>query len=337
MFVPLAFSVLFSVTWLLVADLLDGAGRDTLARAYGRVGAASILGGMAGGALARLLAPLLEPRALLWIGAGSLLVAALVIALAQARFPLRRTRAAQETRSAPDPPVTTPVDVPATLVLGQGYARLLLAVGMLGSLVGVLVEFQLYLSAATAGGDARANAAFFANIYLVVNAAALVVQLWLLPVLQRAIGVHGALHVLPAALLGGAAALLTSTSSMARALLRVTEGGLKASIHRVSWEQAYLPLAEPQRAVAKVLVDGAGARVAEGLAALLLWAWLRLWVGDGPLVGRSVAWLGWLLLLATLAWVALTRVLARGLRAATRPLPDGQSTDWRLAVPLPDT
>jgi hypothetical protein len=331
-FVPLAFSVLFSVTWLLVADLLAGAPRAALASAYGRAGAASILGGMAGGALAKLLAARVEPRALLWVGAASLLVAALVIAVAQARYPMRRR--APDTASGPAP---TPEDVPASVVLGQGYARLLLAAGMLGSLVGVLVEFQLYLAAATAGGDARAQAGFFANIYVVVNAAALVVQLWLLPILQRVIGVHGALHVLPAALLGGAATVLASTSSAARALLRITEGGLKASIHRVSWEQAYLPLAEPQRAVAKVLVDGAGARVAEGLAALLLWVWLRLWVGDEPLVGHSTAWIGWLLLVATCAWVVLTRVLARGLQAATSAQAETRAPDWRLAVPLPDT
>lgn len=337
-FLPLAFSVLFSVTWLLVADLLDGAASETLARAYGRVGAASILGGMAGGGLAKLAATRLDPRALLWMGAGSLLVSVLVIAAAQARYPMRRSRRTADPSGAQAAPAVAADDaVPASVVLGQRYARLLLAAGMLGALVGVLVEFQLYLTAAVSGGNARSNASFFANIYLVVNSAALVVQLWLLPLLQRAIGVHGALHVLPAALLGGAATVLVSASGAARALLRVTEGGLKASIHRVSWEQAYLPLAQPQRAVAKVLVDGAGARVAEGLAALLLWLWLRLWVGDGTLVGHDVTWIGWLLLVAACAWVALTRVLARGLRASSTGRTDGQATDWRLAVPLPDT
>ena len=45
---PLAFGVLFSVTWLLCADVMDGEPRATLARAYSLVGAGSILGSLAG-------------------------------------------------------------------------------------------------------------------------------------------------------------------------------------------------------------------------------------------------------------------------------------------------
>ena len=45
--------VLFSLTWLLAADLLDEAPRERIARSYGVVGAASILGGVLGGLIAR--------------------------------------------------------------------------------------------------------------------------------------------------------------------------------------------------------------------------------------------------------------------------------------------
>ena len=61
--------------------------------------------------------------------------------------------------------------------------------------------------------------------------------------------------------------LAASASGLGRTALRVAEGGLKSSIHRSNWEQAYLPVARRLRPVAKIMVDGVGMRVAEGLAA----------------------------------------------------------------------
>jgi hypothetical protein len=148
------------VTWLLAADLLEGTPRAELGRPYAWIGAASILGGVAGGALARGLASFVEPRLFLLLAAGALAASVAATGAAQHRFP-RRT-------GTPDAGVgQASASVPA--MLRQPYPALLLAVGMAGSLVGVLVEFQLYLAAAASGADARANAAFFASVYLVLN------------------------------------------------------------------------------------------------------------------------------------------------------------------------
>lgn len=68
-FVPLVWGVMFSTAWLLGADLLEGRSRDILARAYSRVGAASIAGAVGGGALARLVSNICPPEDLLLFGA----------------------------------------------------------------------------------------------------------------------------------------------------------------------------------------------------------------------------------------------------------------------------
>ncbi len=47
MLVPLVFGVLFSLSWLLAADLLEEAPREVIAHSYGIIGASSILGGVA--------------------------------------------------------------------------------------------------------------------------------------------------------------------------------------------------------------------------------------------------------------------------------------------------
>jgi ATP/ADP translocase len=196
----------------------------------------------------------------------------------------------------------------------------------------MLVEFQFYLAAATSGADGRANARFLGGVYLVLNAIALVAQLGLLPRLQRRIGVNGSLLVMPLALLGGSAGLLATAWLLAPPLLRISEGSLRSSIHRVNWEQAYLPLARQQRASAKLLVDGVGARVAEGVAAVVMLVWLRVAVGDASLVGRDTGFFAWLLVASTLAWLLLTLRLGR--QFAHLPAP---AVDPRLDIPLPET
>ena len=201
-------------------------------------------------------------------------------------------------------------------VLKQRYSLLLLAVAVIAALAGVLIEFQFYLTAAMSGNSGRQNASFFANVYLVLNGMALAVQLYLMPRLQSAIGVSGSLLVLPGVLLGGAAAVLATASSATRSALRVAEGGLKSSIYRANWEQAYLPLSRAQRTVAKLLVDGAGTRLGEGFAATLLYLWLHRMMAGSMSEARRNAFVTALLLGALVVWIALTRVLGGNIAAA---------------------
>ncbi len=86
--VPLVFGVLFSGTWLLLPEVLDRTETEQISRSYALVGAASILGGIAGGALARVIAPWVEPQRLLLVGAVVLALSAGVTGWTQARFPL---------------------------------------------------------------------------------------------------------------------------------------------------------------------------------------------------------------------------------------------------------
>ncbi len=327
MVVPLAFGVAFSLAWLLAADLLDGTPRAALARAHAEIGAASILGGVMGGLIARVLARMVEPELLVLLAAGALVASAAVMAWAQRRFPTRAP--------APGGVRVTPDPVSVRAVLRQPYTWLLMLVAMAAALVGVLVEFQFYVAAGTSGHGSRENASFFASAYLALNASALILQLGLLPALQRSLGLKRLLLVLPGALVGGGAALLVSATMATRSLMRIAEGGLKSSVHRTSWEQAYLPLERAHRPVAKLLVDGAGARVAEGAAATILYLWLRWRVGDRGVVGQDIVWITWALLGALALWLALTRALGRRLAAAAATA--GAAGEFRPDVPLPDT
>jgi ATP:ADP antiporter, AAA family len=308
--IPLLFGIVFSAAWLLAADLLEHATGPQRARAYGWIGGASIAGGVVGALVARAIALEVAPQRLFDLAGATLLVAAWIMASAHHYCPRGSIFRAGA--------LVMPRGDHARFVLRTRYTRLLLAIAMLTALAGLLIEFRFYYAAATSGNSMQANTRFFANFYLLLNVAALAVQVLLIPPLQRRVGVVGALFVLPMMLFGGATALLLAGSAFTLSFLRVTEGSLKSSIHRVSWEQAYLPLERAERAVAKLFIDGLGARLAEGTGAVIVSLWLREAVAGGGLARTSPAWIGWLLLGIVVSWLVLTGLLGRQLAAADR-------------------
>jgi hypothetical protein len=104
---------------------------------------------------------------------------------------------------------------------------------------------------------------------------------------------------------------------------------------RSNWEQAYLPLGRTQRAAAKLLVDGAGARVAEGAAAGIVFLWIRSAMENGTMLLEDAGWLTWVLLATGVVWVTLTGLLRRSLGPVEARVT--VERDERLEVPLPDS
>ncbi|MFQ5679687.1 MAG: hypothetical protein ACE5HP_09545 [Gemmatimonadota bacterium] len=326
--VPLTFGVLFAMAWLLAAELLQHLPRRGLARPYSLIGGAAISGGILAGLAARAASGVVEPRYFILLGALCLSASALVLALAQRTFCSNVAR---------PPPGPLGMRSQVKRVVRQPYVRLLFAISVAAAAAGILIEFQFYLAAATSGNDARDNAALFAGLYTVLNVGALVVQLLLVPELQRWLGIGGSLSILPGALVGGAAGLLASSSLAMRGALKAGEGGLKSSVHRSNWEQAFLPIGAESRGVAKLLIDGLGSRVGEGIAAASVLAWLTFVVGE-QLEGRSTTWLTLLLLGAAAAWLTLTRRLRREMRVALRhPESATAAEELGLGALPPDT
>ena len=118
---------------------------------------------------------------------------------------------------------------------------------------------------------------------------------------------------------------------MVRTGLRLTEGGLKSSVHRSSWEQAYLPIKRLHRSVAKIVVDGAGPHLGEALAAMMLWVWLHSVVGDQDIVGQNVSWIAYALIFTTAVAILVTR------QVGGRLDPAGLTEKPGAEVPVPDS
>jgi hypothetical protein len=328
--VPLIFSVAFSIVWLLGTELLEPVADEKKAKAFSRLGAASIVGGLTGGAIARVLGPPLGPRTLLLIGAALVATALAVVIVAHRTFP-----ATLEARMTEDRKMGS-----LTRTLRFPNVLLLLGIAMAAAMTGIFVDFQFYLGA-VGGEDITA---YFANVYLVLSGASLALQLFVAPYIQRVIGVRGSLLVLPVALFGGASVVIFVGTVLARSGLRVMEGGLKAGVHRTTWEQAYLTFPKARRAHTKVMVDGLGARIAEGLAGVMLHFWL-LFASQGrgfselsaPWVAAvSAIWVTIALVFSAMVWVLLTAILARRLRREPATAMTDDSLSY-LQAPLPDS
>jgi AAA family ATP:ADP antiporter len=322
--VPLVFSILFSMVWLLGAELFESEPKNVVARAFSLFGAASISGGVAGGLLARTAGPSIGPRALLVVGAGLLAATTVVVVCAHVKFGLSAVGTSSDDE-------TTAGDDPGDKV-GSTNLVLLLGIAMAAAITAIFIDFQFYLAAAGGGMDSEQMTIFFANVYLILQGASLFLQLVVTPRLQRWLGLGGSLLVLPTALFAGATTLVATSTMVTRAGLRITEGGLKAGVHRSTWEQAFLLFPKHRRGRAKVLIDGLGSRIAEGIAAAALYVWLVYVVADGDLGEASTAWVAGCMIGGTIVWVVLTRVLARKL--AARDLVDS-GEPWR--APLPDS
>lgn len=314
MFIPAIFGLLFASLWLLASDIFDKTEKRAAARSFSKIGAATLAGGTAGGLIAKTLAPHLEARWLILLAGLTLFCVAILVAHIHRSFPIQITGRADKKKMG----VLAP--------LGNKYAVILILISMTGALAGLLIDFQFYAAAAGARMGSKGNANFFANFYILLNLSSLLLQLFATPRIQEKIGLRGGLMVLPFALVGGATFATAAATAFSRSVLRVTEGGLRASVHRSIWEQAFIPVDSAERSTVKIAVDGIAARIAEAIGAGAIFWWLRQAAPGGILrMPLDTRWMSWTLLATVAAWLAVTQKLgaqSRQEKSAAPPEPD---------------
>jgi ATP/ADP translocase len=181
---------------------------------------------------------------------------------------------------------------------------------MTGALAGLLIDFQFYAAAASANMGSKGNAGFFANFYILLNFMSLLLQLFATPKIQDKVGLRGGLMVLPLALIGAASFVTAAATALSRSVLRVTEGGLRSSVHRSIWEQAFIPLDSTERSGVKLAVDGIGARIAEIAGAVVILLWLKQAASKGGLpMPLDTSWMVWFTLATVAIWLVITQKL----------------------------
>ncbi len=280
-FIPAVFGIMFASLWLLAADIFENTPKSQAALAFSKIGASSLGGGMLGGFIAKGLGPYLEPKWLILIGAVIILLVTALVAAIHRKFPTNIVAKKDDSKNAG---YLAPLSNP--------YALTLLLIAMTGALAGLLIDVQFYISATTASMGSKGNANFFANFYIMLNFGSLLLQLFATPKIQEKIGIRGGLMVLPFALIGGASFATAAATAFSLSVLRVTEGGLRSSVHRSIWEQAFIPV------------------VAEGIAAAGLYIWVQRVAPGGAVAGPlDTRWMAWLTLATVVAWLVITQKL----------------------------
>ncbi|MGH7843695.1 MAG: MFS transporter [Candidatus Binatia bacterium] len=313
-FVPAIFGIVFASAWLLATDIFENTPKSEAARAFSKIGASSLAGGMIGGLMAKVLAPYLDPKWLVSIGVVVVVGAAALIIHTHGRFPTNLADKKDKGFK----------NVGFSSTFSKKYARSLLVISLLGGLAGLLIDFQFYAAAASAQMDSRGNAGFFANFYIMLNLGSLLLQLFATPKIQDRVGLRGGLMILPIALIGGATFVTAAATALSRSVLRVTEGGLRSSVHRSIWEQAFIPVDSAERSFVKLVVDGIGARIGEIIAAAAVLMWLsRVATGETLPMPLNLAWIAWLTLATVALWLFLTQKLRVQVKheGVTRPQP----------------
>ena len=202
MSIPLIYGVMFSTTWLFGGELVETLPKERLSLVYGRLGSASMVGGLLGAGVAKLLAARLAASAFILLGTVGLLLAVGIILLGHAKFPFRVAGSQREDLPA-EPSEMMPAFSEIFNALRFDYVRTLVLVAGAAAVVGVLIEFQFYVLASLTTTGGRESTDFFANFYIVLTLVALLRQLFAMPTLQRKIGIRGSLLVLPLSLLSG--------------------------------------------------------------------------------------------------------------------------------------
>ncbi len=321
LWITVALALTLSQFWAYAATLFDS---RQAKRLFGFVGAGALLGGAAGGQVARLSSELADTRAALLVGAGLLLVAGGLVS-ARHRRQQPEERAAQAER-----PAAGDLDQ----LRRSRHLRLVAGMFTLSIVVAQIVDLQFNWVVEQATTGLADRTAFFGNFYTITGLAAVVFQLAFTSRIHRGLGVGFALRVLPVTLIVGTTGLLLAAGFFPALLLasglalKVGENGIRYSLDQVARELLLLPVARKLRARAKALIDVVVQRGAKGLAALLL-----LPVAFGWLSPISA---GWASLLLIAVWLALVPAVYREYVRAYREKLREESADEGMPIDLND-
>ena len=286
--------------WLLAAELFDV--REAK-RLFGLVGAGAILGALAGGVVAQVVAVRWSARALLLVAAAMLVGAAV---LGHVVWPLRPEEEEEPAREGEVEGSSVGV---FELLRTPSLLRLIAVALLLSTVTTTLIDWQVKAIAKHAfASDADAMARFFGALFTWQSVAALGVQVFVTGWLLRRAGLAVGRLVLPVAVAAGSVAILLHpalaiTIVTAAGFAKVAEGGLRFAVDKATVELTWLPVPTATRRSTKSFIDTVFDRLGTGVTGVL---WLGLAAVGLDQPGR-VHWMSVVVLGLVLVWVAVLR------------------------------
>ncbi len=253
--------------WLLANAVYDHAQAK---RIFTLLGSAGIIGAVTGGELTNFLIQNLKmPTENLLAICAALLVASMILVTS-----IWRLRGLGKT----DPAPATPQSEPALALVGVYRAVkqsrllwLIIALIAIAVMVSTFIDFIFKdIGYSYYAGDKDGMTAFFGRFYGRVSLISLAIQLLLSYRILRALGVGGALLMMPLAVLTGSVAVMAVPALLSAIFLKGAEGSLEYSIDRIGRELLFLPIPLDVKKRTKVFIDIFVDRWFRGLAGILL-------------------------------------------------------------------
>ncbi len=257
------FAVLSASQFWIMANLVFNA-REAK-RLFGFIGAGAIAGGIFGGYLTTLLAPMIGSENLLFVCATFL---ALCIPIVRSIW--RRGQVAESAYLKHEKRVTKPSKHPFKLIVQSKHLSFLASIIGVSVIVAKLVDYQFSAMAAVAIIDPDELTAFFGFWFSTFNLVSLLIQLFLTARIVGVLGVGTSLLFLPGGILFGAILLFFIPELWAAIFIKLADGSLKQSINKAGIELIALPIPSIIKNQTKTYIDVFIDSVATGISGLIL-------------------------------------------------------------------
>jgi len=294
---------LITTIWMATfwAYLTDISTSDQAKRLYGFIGFGGVSGGVLGASLAKFLLPKLGQSGLLIFSA--VLMLAIAVITFGVETLLRRSKAfgyaVQESQVKKEPEEKT-----SKFYVAIEGAKLALRSKYLAAIVGIMAFYEIgsqvinymYKKTSEVLPGVTATQSFFIDVQLISNIISMVLQLFLVSLIMRKLGLAFALCVLPVVAILSMGLFMGFPSLATAGLIFISDNGFNYSIQQTSREALYVPTQPDEkykaRAFTNMFVQRAGKGIAIGATLIMI------------SIGVSVRMLG-LLGIAALACMAL--------------------------------
>jgi len=233
-------------------------------RLFGFIGAGAIAGGISGGYVTSLLAPLMDSGSLLFVASALLLISMRVNNRIWVNFVSSSIREVQPGQA------NAPHEFPIRLIRNSKHLSYLALIMGISVVVAKLVEFQFSAIASERIQDPDQLTAYFGFWFSTSNVVSLIIQLLITQRVVAFLGVGRSLYVLPGALFAGAAAVLYSPVLWAGTTLKLFDISLKQSINKAATELLILPVPTAIKNQAKTFIDVFVDTTATGIGGIML-------------------------------------------------------------------
>lgn len=252
-------SVLISGFWSLLDDRFDA---RSARKQYGRIVAASTLGGIVGGVIAGRVGSSMGVEVLLPVLAFLHLICAFIASSLASRH--------KRISSRPDSRKERKGGSGLTILRTVPYVRNVALVILASTMGAGLMDYVFKARVAAAYPDGQELVTFFAVFYTTIGVGTFLLQLILSRAAVEKFGISGAVSSLPFSLAVGSIGALILPGVPAASAMRGSEAMVRSSLFKSGYEMLYAAVPRRERQATKAILDVGVERLGDLLGALLL-------------------------------------------------------------------